>query len=210
MKSLLWFWLFAFAGHGLDFEAVDSSAWDGGGIEVGVLAGMIVVHEAGEGGVFLFLGDQVQAAFADDTFIGVRAVAFVWEVLQAVFGVHLERGAVVAGHELELSALEGTVEVKDDFAIALFHAEIQRQNVGETIFVIECQTADLCLFHDLQELGSIGDFAVMSSHVALFLSFAIGGNLLMYWLAAVLVSGGPSIRNQQIRIFLIQQQFTTF
>ena len=162
-KSVLWFRLFALACHRFDFEAVDSRAGDGGRIIVGVLARMVVVHEAGERSRLSFFRNYMQAAFADDAFVSVGAVALLGEVLQAVFRIHLKRGAAVAGHELELAAFEGTVEMQENLAVAFLNAIIQGQDVGVAVLVIEREAAELRFFHDFDDFGFIGNFAVVSS-----------------------------------------------
>ena len=125
---------------------------------------MVVVHEDFQRRFLFLFGEDLDAASADDALVGHRAVAFVAEILQLVVAIHLEGDAAVLFHDGDLLAFQGAVEVEAKLARPPADAEVDGQDVGIAVFVVEGEAADVALLHDFEQLVFVGDLALFLSH----------------------------------------------
>ena len=81
-----------------------------------------------------------------------------------MLAVHFEGGAAVLFHDGDLGSFERAVEVEAELARPPADAEVDGQDVGIAVFVVEGEAADVALLHDFEQLVFVGDLALFLSH----------------------------------------------
>ena len=113
----------------------------------GILTACHVAHERGERiELFRTLNELCRAA-ADDGGIVVAVAA-----------------GVVGGLQLELVTFPGAVAVEGKNAVRKAVAEIERDDVGESLFIKHGKANNFTFIDNGEDLPAVGDLAVVSAH----------------------------------------------
>ena len=84
--------------------------------------------------------------------------------LQLAAAVHFKGYAWVAAQQLELAAFLGAVAVEGKNAVREAVAEIERDDVGESLFIKHGKVNNFTFVDNGEDLPAVGDLAVVSAH----------------------------------------------